>query len=353
MKTKIYVLLSLFLLSCSTDETVIIFNNPTYFPPNTSEFWEPISIESLGWNTAQLQPLLNFLEGSNTKGFIILYNGRIAVESYMNGQSQNGSWYWASAGKTLTAATVGIAQNNELIDINSSVSTYLGSGWTSATIAQENLISVRNLLTMTSGLDDTVGNGTEPEDLLYLADAGTRWAYHNVYKKLQDVVSETSGETWASYFNTNLRDRIGMDGDWFQLDDFNVYWSTARSMARFGLLSSTRGRWDNEQIVSEAFYNEAINTSQDLNKSYGYLWWLNGKESYRLPQTQLEFEGPLIPNAPTDMYCALGRNDQKIYVVPSRKLVVVRMGDAANEDSFAISDFDNQLWIQINLLTNY
>jgi CubicO group peptidase (beta-lactamase class C family) len=232
MKTRILTLLSLILLSC-TGEEVIRYDNPVYFPPNNNDFWETVSIESLGWNTSQLQPLLNFLEESNTKGFIILYNGRIAVESYMNGQSEDGAWFWASAGKTLTTAVVGIAEDDELLDLNSSVSTYLGNGWTSATLEQENLITVKNLLTMTSGLDDSIGDSTEPDDLIYLADAGTRWAYHNVYKKLQDVVAETSGQTWKSFFNQNLRDKIGMDGNWFQIDDFNVYLEYSKKYGAF------------------------------------------------------------------------------------------------------------------------
>ena len=52
------------------------------------------------------------------------------------------------------------------------------------------------------------------------------------------------------------------------------------------------------QIISESFLNEATNTSQNINDAYGYLWWLNGKESFHLPQSQLEFNGQLIPNAP-------------------------------------------------------
>ncbi|HPF98361.1 MAG TPA: serine hydrolase, partial [Mangrovimonas sp.] len=55
-----------------------------------------------------------------------------------------------------------------------------------------------------------------------------------------------------------------------------------------------------------------------------------------------------IPNAPDDMYAALGKNDQKIYVVPSKKLVVVRMGDVADGENFAVSTFDNDLWAYIN-----
>jgi hypothetical protein len=52
---------------------------------------------------------------------------------------------------------------------------------------------------------------------------------------------------------------------------------------------------------------------------FDYLWWLNGKASYHLPQSQQEFSGSLIPAGPTDMYMALGKMTRKIYVIPSKK----------------------------------
>jgi CubicO group peptidase (beta-lactamase class C family) len=94
----------------------------------------------------------------------------------------------------------------------------------------------------------------------------------------------------------------------------------------------------------------ATTTSQTINQSYGYLWWLNGKSSYRLPQSQFQFSGSIIPSAPSDTYAALGKNDQKIYVVPSKKMVVIRMGDAADAVNMALSDFDDVLWQKINAL---
>ena len=106
------------------------------------------------------------------------------------------------------------------------------------------------------------------------------------------------------------------------------------------------------KIIPQNFLNNAINTSQNLNQSYGYMWWLNGKSSFMLPQLQTEFSGALIPNAPNDMYCALGKNDQKIYIVPSRDLVIVRMGNAADDENFALSSFDNELWAKINQVIN-
>ena len=143
-----------------------------------------------------------------------------------------------------------------------------------------------------------------------------------------------------------------MNGTWIANGGLNVYWSNTRSMARFGLLALNNGIWDNEQIIDSSFMNAAANTSQDINQAYGYLWWLNGKSSFHLPQSQLEFQGNLIPEGPADMYMALGKNDQKIYVIPSKKMVVIRMGDAAEGSNFALSTFDNMLWEKISAVIN-
>lgn len=358
MKPQFYIsILIIFLVfSCSNEEEPNQNPDPTeteiYFPPFNSATWDTKSISELGWNTSNLQPLLDFLEQNNTKSFIILHDGKIVVEEYMNNHDINKLWYWASAGKTLTATLSGIAQEEGLLNINNKVSDYLGTGWTSAPLEKENLITCKHLLSMNSGLDDS-SDAVEPEDLQYIADAGSRWAYHNVYKKMQDVIAEASNTSFKNYFNDKLRDKIGMSGapnTWLQLNDFNVYWSDTRSMARFGLIIYAKGKWGNTQIISEDFINEATNTSQNINKSYGYLWWLNGKSSYHLPASQLEFPGKLVPNAPDDMFAALGKNDQKIYVVPSKKLVVIRMGEAADNETFALSSFDNDLWEKMNAL---
>lgn len=348
-------LIFLLLIGCDSDTS-----NPTpvpietaYFPPMTGDVWETKSVNDLGWKQTAVQPLLDYLALKNSKGFIILVNGRIVLENYFNGHSASNVWYWASAGKTLTATMVGIAQQESLININNKVSDYIGTGWTSMPLAKENLITNKHLLSMASGIEDVSnGDGVVPENLTYKADAGTRWAYHNVYVKLQDVIANASGKTWQNYFNAKLRDKIGMTGAWFQIDNNSVYFSTTRSMARFGLLMLNKGKWENTTILNETYFNEAKNTSQNINLGYGYLWWLNGKSSYHLPQSQLQFNGSLIPTGPNDMFTALGKNDQKIYVIPSKKLVVIRMGDVANpaNPTFALSDFDEELWSKISTL---
>jgi hypothetical protein len=60
--------------------------------------------------------------------------------------------------------------------------------------------------------------------------------------------------------------------------------------------------------------------------------------------------GSLVTTGANDMYMALGKDDQKIYVVPSKKMVVIRMGDAADSANLALSTFDEVLWQKINAL---
>lgn len=340
------------LFSCSRDAAPqpITPTIPTmYFPPIAGNTWETTSPATLGWELNELQNLYTYLEQKNTKAFIILKNGRIASEKYFGSFTADSLWYWASAGKTMTSLLVGIAQQEGLLNLNDRTSKYLGAGWTSAPRAKEDLITVRHQLTMTSGLDDGVANDdcTLPSCLAYKSDAGTRWAYHNAaYTLLDKVIEAASGKSFNTYFQEKIRNRIGMNGIWVRNMDYNnVYYSTPRSMARFGLLMLNRGIWDKTAILSDiAYLNSQVNTSQNLNLSYGYLTWLNGKASYMLPTLPNVFNGALVPNGPADMYCALGKNDQKIYVVPSQGLVVIRMGNAAGNVQLASSSFDNELW---------
>ena len=350
----LYILLYLSISSCSNnDDTNQSVPTESMYFPTTSSSWETKSRSSLGWNESAVQPLKDFLIDKNTKSFMILVNGRIVMEEYFNGHTATDTWEWNSAGKTLVATTTGIAQQDGLLSINNKASDYIGTAWTNMPLAKENLITVRNLLTMTSGIDDTKQLVIKP-NLTYVADAGTRWAYSNVFQKLTDIVSDASGKPFETYFNEKLKNKIGMDGYWNFGTIFTIYHSTTRSMSRFGLLALNKGKWNNEQIINEPFFNESTTTSQTINPSYGYLWWLNGKTKYMIPSEQTVYPGSLVPNAPADMFAAMGASDQRIYVVPSKKMVIVRMGDAANPEDpyFAVSGFDNALWEKINAVIN-
>ncbi|TGD83220.1 serine hydrolase [Hymenobacter wooponensis] len=320
-----------------------------YFPPSPAGgAWATTSPQSLGWCQPQLDSLLNFLGRRNTKSFLVLKDGRLVVERYYGTYTADSAWYWASAGKSLTAVLIGLAQQEGLLRLSDSTSRTLGRGWSSAPAAKERLITVRHQLTMTTGLTDTPplpcdNESTAAACLTYRADAGTRWAYHTgPYRLLQDVVARASGLTLNQYSTQKLTSRLGMNGLWVN----DVYYSRARDMARFGLFILARGQWNGTGILTDTTYFRQMTTpSQAFNRSYGYLWWLNGQPSHKLPgPQQTTFQGPIIPTAPADLIAALGKNDQKIYVVPSLGLVVVRQGKDAGNPTLALSSFDADLW---------
>ncbi|MCB0648070.1 MAG: serine hydrolase [Saprospiraceae bacterium] len=347
IRTILPILLMLTLFSCMKEDPIV--ENGYYFPPLQGNSWDTTSMESLGWDRSQLQNLRNYLKDTHTKSFMILVNGRIVFEEYYDGHTATTPWQWNSAGKTLVSSITGIAEEDGLLKINEKVSDYLGKKWTSAPEAKEDLINIRHLLTMTSGIDDEESQLTIPSKLLYKADAGTRWAYHNIFQKLMDVVANASNKTFDDYFNEKLASQIGMDGFWRHGLIFRIYHSSARSMARFGILIQNDGKWMDKKIVPKDFLDDARNPSQDINASYGYFWWLNGKSHFMLPGTQEVFQSTLIPTAPSDMYAAMGAEDQRLYIVPSKKMIVIRMGDAAFplKPSFAVSGFDGELWSKI------
>ncbi len=327
-----------------------------YFPPLTGTTWETVSMDELGWNESAIPSLLSLLQEKDTKAFIVLKNGKIAMEEYFGTFTRDSIWYWASAGKTLTAFTVGIAQEQGFLDINDRSSRHLGEGWTLASPEEENRITIWHQLTMTTGLNELFFDCVTPDCLRYRADAGSRWAYHNgPYTLLERVVSNATGSSYSAYFNAQLRDKIGMNGFWISTNGLNnVYFSNARSMARFGLLNLNNGYWQETPVLSDDNYKDAMRiTSQDLNESYGYLWWLNGKESFMVPGSQVVSPGALIPNAPPTTYAGLGKNDQKLYLVPDQGIVVVRMGNDAGEAQAGPSSFDNELWGRLQALIGY
>lgn len=348
-------LISLFVfIGCSSDEPKesIPTKMEMYFPPLTGSEWETISMETLKWNTAAEPALTSFLEETATDAFIVLHNGRIVIENYFGDFNESTPHSWNSAAKTLTSMTVGIAQEEGFLDINMPSATYMGTGWSSLTSEQESNITVRHHLAMTTGLDYTVPENfcADKECFLYKNEPGTYWYYHQgAYTVLDNIITGAVNQEFTDYFNSKIKNKIGMKGSWIQVNSLNLYFSPARSMARFGLLNLNRGIWDKTPILNDAsFFTDATTTSQDLNPSYGYLYWINGKTAHKIPGSEELFEGKLIPNAPDDLVAGLGAFDQKMYIVPSKDLVIIRMGASGGADELGPTTYDNELWAYIN-----
>jgi CubicO group peptidase (beta-lactamase class C family) len=137
------------------------------------------------------------------------------------------------------------------------------------------------------------------------------------------VLAETflrrTGRQLHEYWQARVADVIGMhDATW--MTDFVgntlTYRSvnaSAREFAKFGYLFLREGEWDGQRVMPQRWVDVSTRPSQDLNPFYGLLWWLN--------TGRLE-----MPSVPADAYYAAGLGEKRIYVVPSKDLVVIRLG---------------------------
>ncbi|MEL7160656.1 MAG: serine hydrolase [Bacteroidota bacterium] len=315
----------------------------TYFPPQNEATWEQTDP---GYDPDSVAALYRYLEDTQTKGFILLQDGKIALEKYFGTFVQDSVWYWASAGKSLRATLVGIAQEEGHLAITDTISRYLGVGWTNLPPEREAAITVWHQLTMTAGLNELFFSCTEPNCLRYLAPVGERWAYHNSpYSLTKEVLEAATELPLNAYTNRTIEQPLGMkSGVWLANGYNTMYFSRVRDAARFGHLILAGGKWDQTTVLGDTEYFAAMTSpSQALNPAYGYLWWLNGQENYLLPGERTIYPGPTTPAAPDDLIVAAGKNGQFIAVVPSTGTVMVRFGEAASDD-YAPLAYHNSIW---------
>jgi CubicO group peptidase (beta-lactamase class C family) len=309
-----------------------------------------------GWNTAALDELAAYVQSQGTTGFLIIQDRKVIYEhnwplpstaaafaaNFTHGTDVHGALQEdvMSAQKSFVAILAGIAIDKRQLDISKPVSDYIGTGWSKAAPDQEKLIVVRNLLEMSTGLT---------EALAYEAPAGTKFFYNTpAYAIITTVLEKASGRKLDDITRSWLTEPAGMaDTLWRQRpaavanvgNPIGLY-TTPRDMAMLGQLVLDKGKAANgNRVISETQLG-ALFARTPTNPAYGHLWWLNGS-AYALRPAGARSETSLIPAAPDDLLAALGAQDRKIYIVPSRKLIVVRTGQAAPDRAL-----DQQVWLR-------
>lgn len=305
-----------------------------------------------------LQPVLDYLGNQNTTGFLVIQDRKTLVEknwplpadaaqfqaSFTYGKTADGALLEdvASQQKSFVSMLIAIAIDKGLIDVEKPVADYIGAGWSKASPEQEAAIRVIHLLNMASGLDERFG---------FVAPAGTQFFYNTpVYATTKRIVAAAAKLPLETITHDWLTAPAGMkDTAWRQrpaafasVGNATGLVTCPRDVARFGQIVLDGGKAaDGKRIVSEASLL-AMFARTTTNPAYGRLWWLNGG-SETIRAAGRATPGPLIPAAPADTVAALGAMDRRLYVVPSRKLLVVRMGQAT-----ADKDFDQQLWLRLS-----
>ena len=115
-----------------------------------------------------------------------------------------------------------------------------------------------------------------------------------------------------------LIDRIGMNSMILETDAAGNYvgssysWATARDWAKFGLLYLHRGNWNGDRIFAEDWATYVSTPATDSQGTYGGHFWLNASGN--------------MPDVPADTYYADGYQGQRVYIIPSKDQVIVRLG---------------------------
>lgn len=276
-------------------------------------------------------PFDQLLEDNKTVAFLIIKNDTIQYEKYFNGYNQESIIASFSMAKSITSILIGCAIDDGLIkSVEEPITIYLPE-------LEKNgfrKVTIKHLLQMTSGLDfnesyyNPFGEaasfyyGTdlknEVSKLRLKATPGTQFEYVSGNTQLLGRVLESAlnGKTITQYFQEKLWTPLEMeyDGSW-SLDrekegtekTFCCINARARDFAKIGRLYLNKGKWNGKQIVSEKWVTESttIDTTAGGVNEYKYQWWL--------PTT-------------TGDFMAEGILGQYIYVNPSKKLIIVRMG---------------------------
>ena len=186
---------------------------------------------------------------------------------------------------------------------------------------------------MTSGLTPRLAYETKP---------GTKWLYNTAaYARSMDVVAAAAKMDRNDVTRKWLSDPLGMkDSKWIsrgvtgkRAGNGFGFATSARDLARFGLMVLAQGEWNEKRIVSSDYLQVSTTSSQRLNPYYGYLWWTSRSVFH-------PGRPPRPATAPADMIAAKGALNRRCFMVPSMDLVVTRLGDQPP----AGRNFDRQLW---------
>lgn len=233
----------------------------------------------------------------------------------------------ASAHKSIVSMLVAAAETRGLLTLEDRVSSYLDAGWSQAPADVESQITLFHLLTMTSGLDNSLRSEAPP---------GTVWNYTlgPAWHMLKRVLPRAAGMDLAALSEDWLFGPLGLtDTVWSSRpgmtyldgEPFEVLLTHAVELARIGQVVLDGGRRGTTQLIAEPSIRRMVTPSQHLNPAYGLLWWLNGQPVV-VPTGAVRSDQPLVPDGPTDLVAMLGMLGQICAVIPSRGMVVTRIG---------------------------
>lgn len=324
--------------------------------------WPAPAVDLVGVDTAGLEEVLyrafhdeavSYEERQNTRAIVIFHKGQLIAERYAVGFGPDiplNSW---SMTKSATSALVGILVGSGQISLGDDTGL---EGWSNPEDMRSR-VTVEHLLHMTSGMEFNEGYEDDPisdvnfmlmtaRDLpafaaqyLVSAEPGTRWSYQTASPVLLGRIirdSFASEDDYHHFPQRELFNKLGMFNAHYQMDGGGTYvggamlYATARDWARFGLMYLNDGVVNGERVLPEGWveFSTTPTKASMQARAYAAQFWLNHESAEQM-----------MPSIPGDAYAARGHYGQSTFIIPSRELVVVRMGQTFNKDAWDMEGF--------------
>ncbi len=305
--------------------------------PYKNEYWPMGDVDydtTLSFvNEAKLNAAMqSALKEGNTRSVLVAYDTLVKWEAYSDGFDENTPILGWSMSKSITSAMLGVLARQGKINIDNKS---ILKEWKND---DRKKISIRNLLNMTSGLHwvEDYGDISEATIMLYSSTDIAKYAISMPAEYKPDSIwyysSGTSNilseiikrklsgldEYWA-FPQKEIFHKIGMYNTIIEPDAVGTFigssytYAPTRDWARFGLLYLNNGIWKGDTIINPNWVNFTRQEAPHSNGKYGAQFWLNKS-------------GHELPDAPKDIYYADGYQGQRVYIIPSKKLVIVRFG---------------------------
>ena len=316
--------------------------------------WAQSTPELQGLNSALLQAGDGYIRTQcpNRYSFLVIRNGYLVWEEYYHGMSKDGYADVMSVSKSVLSILIGQALDTGKIEsLDRKLIDYFPEYFSSSTDARKRLITLRHMLTMTAGFQwDEVATGRDwvaskdwyqfVIDLPMAANPGDVFDYNTgLSHLLAGVLGRASGQSALAFAVPNLFQPLGIGNYRWDTDPrgnyvggFHMYYFTSRDLAKFGYLALRNGFWENRQLVSRSWIEDAtsvhVSYASDLTiGDYGYHWWVRPQWGYTA-------------------FMASGFGGQYVFVVPGLDLIMVSTADTTGDT------IDRHMQA-FNLLTQY
>ena len=308
---------------------------------------QPINFTTTSVYTNRLNKIMQeHVDHTNNKkqhearAIVVMYDGKLLAEHYAPGFDKNSRMLGWSMAKSVTSALVGILVKQGKLDVNKPAPV---PEWADAK-DKRHAITLQHLLQQTSGLDfeENYNKYSDATRMLFnKADMaaytasrplkvapGTQFYYSSGNSNiLSRIVRQTVGNSnYYSIIYDSLFHKLGMYSAVIEPDasgtmvGSSYVFATARDWARFGLLYYNNGIVNGQQLFTGDWVKQTITPfAADKLQHYGYQFWLNGFNKEMPSQRK-------FPAAPADMFYADGYAGQYVFIIPSKKLVIVRLG---------------------------